>query len=233
MYSYTSKIRYSETNENLQLTYIGLVNYFQDAAIFEAETGSADMNYLKSVHLAWLLGSWQILIKRMPRFNEEVVITTIPYEFKGFLGYRNFSMTTKDGELLAMANSIWTLVDMAIGKPARITEDFKARYVLGERMEMENKPRKIMLEGEGIPKESTLVHKSQIDSNKHMNNAEYVGLAMEQLPTGKTVKEIRVEYKNPAFLQDAITPVVHEGQDMVQVELLGKDSTYAVVEMSF
>mgnify|MGYP000762731808 CR=1 FL=1 len=37
--------------------------------------------------------------------------------FKGFLGMRNFTMETEDGEMLACANSIWSYVNMETGHP--------------------------------------------------------------------------------------------------------------------
>ena len=70
MYSFDTRISYSESDENLELTIPALLNFFQDAAIFEAEAGNITMDYLQERHLAWLLGSWQIVIERRPRLNE-------------------------------------------------------------------------------------------------------------------------------------------------------------------
>ena len=94
MYSYKGRIRFSETDGELKLKINRLIDYFQDAALFEAEDGKMTMDYLQERKLAWLLGAWQVDIVRRPRLGENVEITTIPYQFKGFLGNRNFYMKT-------------------------------------------------------------------------------------------------------------------------------------------
>ena len=45
MYSYNTRISFSESDEKLELKIPALLNFFQDAAIFEAEEGSINMEY--------------------------------------------------------------------------------------------------------------------------------------------------------------------------------------------
>lgn len=234
MYTYSERIRYSETDNHMKLTISGLVNFFQDAAIFEAEAGKIDMKYLGEHHLGWLLGSWQIVMERMPRLSEKVIITTIPYCFKGFLGYRNFIMTTEDGEVLAKASSIWSLVDTKRMRPSKPTEEILAGYTMGDKLDMEYKPRKIALEGEREQETPFYVRKSQIDSVQHVNNAEYVNMALDYLEADRRVREIRVEYKNAAYVHDMIIPYVSRQQDRTQVVLQGQENViYAIIEATY
>lgn len=234
MYSYHTRISYSESDEELKLTIPAMLNFFQDAAIFEAEDGSITMNYLKEKHLAWLLGSWQIVIERRPRLGEAVTVTTNPYEFKGFIGYRNFTLTTEKNEVLVKAASIWTLVDIQAMKPARTTPELLAGYDLSDKLDMEYAPRRIDVQGEGCEKEPFYIRRNQIDSNHHVNNAEYVNMAMEYLGDGKQVKQVRVEYKKPAYLHETVTPVVYEQEHKLQVKLNDRQQqTYAVVEFCY
>ena len=181
MYSYNTRISFSESDEKLELKIPALLNFFQDAAIFEAEEGSINMEYLQERHLAWLLGSWQIVIERRPRLGERVIVSTTPYAFKGFIGYRNFTLTTESSEILAKAASIWTLVDIEKMRPARPSEEILAGYEIGPKLEMEYEPRRIDLAGEGTPREPFFIRQNQIDSNHHVNNEEYVNMAMEYL----------------------------------------------------
>lgn len=233
MYSYETRISFSETDSNLNLSLVGLVNYFQDAAIFEAENGTMNMETLGRKHLAWLLNSWQIVIERMPKLNEKVVVYTSPYSFRGFIGYRNFMMKTCEGEILAKAASVWTLVDIEQVKPVRPTEEILSGYEISEKIDMEYKPRKIKLLGEGEAKEPLSIYKMQIDSNHHVNNAEYVNMAMNFLDTQSQIGELRVEYKTAAYLGEKIYPSVYSAQDCVQVCLNNdKNEPYAVVEFS-
>lgn len=233
MYSFDTRISYSESDENLELTIPALLNFFQDAAIFEAEAGNITMDYLQERHLAWLLGSWQIVIERRPRLNEQVEVVTTPYEFKGFIGYRNFVLKTIEGEILAKAASIWTLVDIQKMKPARPSQEILDGYEISPKLDMEYASRRIDLVGEGVAKEPFFIRKNQIDSNHHVNNAEYVNIAMEYLDVSAHVTQVRVEYKKPAYLHDTLIPVIYEQENKLQVQLTDEQhETFCIVEFS-
>ena len=105
-YSFTSRIRYSEIGEDGNLTLPGLINYFQDCSTFQSEAIGEGVAELKKRGCAWVLSAWQIHVHRYPSLGEAVKITTWASGFKGFLGMRNFTMETEDGEMLACANSI-------------------------------------------------------------------------------------------------------------------------------
>lgn len=233
MYSYQERIRYSEVDETLGLSNVALVNFLQDAAILDAQNNSVSIEELYEEKGAWLLGSWQIVILRRPKLNELVTITTFPYEFKGFLGYRNFTIKDEAGEIIVKAASIWSLINLETLKPQRMSAELAARYELGEKLEMEYKPRKIICEGEGKEEKPVIVKRTQIDSNHHMNNSAYVSVALEYLPMEKDVKEIRVEYRNAAYAGEEMIPVIYEDEGKLQVELKGKAGVYAIVELSY
>lgn len=237
MYEYELKVGYSATDKDLRMTVPAILDCFQDAAIFEAENGAITMAYLGERQLAWLLGSWQIVLLRRPAMNEVVRVTTFPYDFKGFMGYRNFTMTTPDGELLVKAASIWTLIDMRRLVPARPSQELLNGYTLAQKLDMAYAPRKIAVTGAGRAQEAFRVRRYQIDSNRHVNNVEYIRMAMEFLPEREAfnaqIKELRAEYKKAAHLGDCIWPVVYAQDDRIQVQLGDAEgSTYAVVEFT-
>ena len=73
-----------------------------------------------------------------------------------------------------------------------------------------------------------------LDTNQHMNNAQYVHFAVMYLPAEAEIRELRVEYKKQAMLGDHIKPVIyHTADDVVLVSMNGEDGKpYAVVEMT-
>ena len=235
MYGYEIKVGYSVTDTELLMTVPAILDCFQDAAIFEAENGRITMDYLRENRVAWLLGSWQIVLLRRPRINETIRVTTSPYDFRGFMGYRNFTMTTPEGEMLVKAASIWTLIDTQRLCPAKPNEEILNGYELGEKLDMEYAPRKIAVTGEGKAQEPFKVRRYQIDSNRHVNNVEYIRMAMELLPEAEAfnaqIKELRAEYKKAAHFGDTIIPVVYMNGNKLQVQLNDAEGgTYAVVE---
>ena len=150
MYSYEMNAGYSVMDESLRMKVTSILDCFQDAAIFEAENGGRiNTQYLKEKCLVWLLSAWQIVIDRRPALNERITITTSPYDFKGFLGYRNFTIEAADKTVLVKAASIWTLLDTQRLVPAKPTQELLDGYDLSEKLAMDYAPRKIAVCGEG------------------------------------------------------------------------------------
>lgn len=234
MYSLKTKVRYSETNDRFYVTLPSLVRYFQDVSISESMEGTADLERLREQRLAWVLGSWQIVIDRLPKINETITVGTVPYDFKGFIGYRNFWVEDEAGVCIVKAASIWTLIDIDAAKPVRPSAELLAAYPLGEKLEMNYAPRKIAVEGNGEKGDEHIVYKAQIDSNYHLNNSEYISIAGACLPENCSVKEMRAEYKRPAHLKDKITPVIYSQEGKMQVQLNDTQmNPYAIVEFTY
>lgn len=234
MYVFETKVRYSETDDRLILTLPALAKYFQDTCIFEAEDGNINMEYLMGRKLAWVLGSWQIVMNRLPVLNEKIKIYTVPYEFKGFIGYRNFWIEDEAGNCIVKAASIWTLVNIEKVKPFKPDQEILSGYSLGEKLEMEYASRKIMIEGEGERGKEHIVYKAQIDTNHHLNNSEYINLAYEYLPEGEKVSQLRVEYKKAAYLGETMIPVIYRQKQKIQVQINDVEmNPYAIVEFLY
>lgn len=210
MYTFNSRIRYSEVDKNATLTLESLIDYFQDCSTFQTQDGPATMEYLRERGIAWVLSSWQIEVFRYPKLCEHVTIGTIPHELKGYFGIRNFFMDTKDGERLAVANSVWTLFDFEKGLPSRITPEIIEAYPIEQRLDMEYADRKIKIpEGEAIRGEEIVVRSNNLDTNNHVNNGQYIRMAIDSLSQGDvTVSSMRAEYKKQAKLGDVLIPEI-------------------------
>ena len=234
MYSFESRIRYSEVDRSRRLTVEKLIDYFQDCTTFQSEGLGVGLDYMQERHIAWVINYWQISLARRPAMGEQVVIGTIPYEFKAIMGMRNFWMDTAEGERLAVAHSVWTLLDMEEMKLQRIPEELLNKYELSPKLEMKYSPRKIAVPktgGETLEEITVRLH--HLDTNQHMNNAQYVHFAAMYLPADAEVTELRVEYKRQAMLGDHIIPVLYRTADnILLVSMNGTDGQpYAVVEM--
>lgn len=233
MYEFHSRIRYSEVDSSGRLTLEALLNYFQDCSTFHSEDLGVGIEYLEKRHVAWVLSAWQIVVKRYPGLCEQVVIGTAPYEFRSFMGSRNFQMKTAEGELLACANTLWTLMDMESMRPVRPTEEMIQAYVLEERIPMDYAPRKIAIpDGEGGDGQPIEVKKHHLDTNQHVNNGQYVQMAMEYLPEGFEIGQMRAEYKKQALLGDLVCPIIYETDEKLCTVVLNNQESqpYCIVE---
>ena len=210
MYTFDGRIRYSETDPDGYLTIEALIDYFQDCSTFQSEDLGVGIGYLQSHHFGWLVNFWQIDIHRLPKQAEYIVTGTSPYMVKGFMGLRNFMMETRDGERLVNANSVWTLMDMVNMLPAHCTQEILDAYELFPKFDMEYLPRKIRVPAEGgIPQEPVHITEQHLDSNLHVNNGQYVRIALAGEPDEHSIRRLCAEYKRQAHLGDTITPVLY------------------------
>ena len=234
MYTFDGRIRYSEVDRTRRLTVEKTIDYFQDCSTFQSEDLGVGLDYMKERHCAWVINYWQIEFLRRPVLGEKVRIGTMPYEFRSILGMRNFWMETADGEKLAVANSVWSLLDMEKMYPMRIPQELEKTYVISPKLDMKYSPRKIPVpKTGGETMEEITVRFHHLDTNRHMNNAQYVHFAAMYLPADAEVGELRVEYRKQAMLGEQITPVLYRtADDILLVSLNAADQRpYAVVEM--
>lgn len=213
MYTFDSRVRYSETDSKSNLTITGIVNYLQDCSTFQADDLGVGIDYLVSHHLGWLIVYWHINIKRRPRLDEKIRIGTNPYGMKGFTGLRNYCIDTLDGERLVEADSYWVLMDLINYIPVKIPKLFSERIPLSPKFDMEYFSRKILPpEGNGIKADDIAVTTYDLDSNNHVNNSCYVNWGIDALAEKDNtfdpleIKRLRVNYTKQVLLGDTITP---------------------------
>lgn len=233
IYQFDSRIRYSEVDMERKLTFPGIVNYFQDCSSFHSESLGVGIDFLKDRQCAWVLSAWQIVAGRRPFFGEKVTVQTWPYLFKGFLGERNFCMLDENGRRIVWANSVWTYLDLKTGHPARISKEEIEAYVPSEKLDMQYAPRKIPVPKESIVCGNFPVEKKHLDTNQHVNNGQYIQMAMACIPDGFEIGQMRAEYKKAAVLGDRIVLQVHQEKERVTVTLCSEEAVpYAVVEFT-
>lgn len=214
------------------MTLQSLLDYFQDCSTFHSEDIGLGVDYFRQIHQVWLLSAWQICVNRYPKVYEQIVIGTAPYDFRGFIGCRNFEMKTKEGEVLAYANSVWSLMDTEKMVPVKPNEKMLAGYVLEEKYPMAYAPRKIAVPKDGAEEEPFTVKPHHLDTNHHVNNGQYVRMAMDYVQEKFEVRQLRVEYKMQALLGDIIYPVVCGGEGTYVVSLNNEDEKpYCIVEI--
>lgn len=230
-YKINQRVRYSEIDSDKKTDIAQIINYFQDCSTFQSEDIGLGLDALSKKNRAWLLLSWQIIVDRYPSFGEEITIGTWAYDWRSIYGYRNFDITDADGNRIAYANSIWVYTNTETLTPAKADpEDIKA-YGLEERIDMDYAPRKIRPPKEFVELEPFAIMKAHIDTNHHVNNAQYVALAEEYLPEGFVTKQIRVEYKHSAVLSDMIYPRVTALERGYVVQLCDAEGTpYSIIE---
>ena len=231
MYCLEGEVKYSELDADGKMSLPSVLNRLQDCCTFDSEEIGVGLEFLQQEKRAWVLSFWQVVVCRYPELKEYIRTYTWPYDFKGFLGYRNFKTEDAEGKVIAYANSIWTYLDTQTGMPVRVPKEVQKRYRFDPPYEMNCAGRKIPLEKDMQQKEPIRVGRCHIDTNRHVNNGKYVMMAQEYLPEDFKVREIRAEYKKAAMLSDLIYPKVKNLGGRVIVSLENEAAMpYAVVE---
>ena len=119
MYSFKSRVRYSELAADKRLSLVSIINYFQDCCTFEAEDKEVGLQWLNDHHTSWMLTNWQIHILRRPEFCEDIEIITWASGFKFFIGRRSFLIRSISGEPLVYALSDWAYVNVIENRPEK------------------------------------------------------------------------------------------------------------------
>lgn len=231
MYTFKSRIRYSETDASGTLSVTGIVNYLQDCSTFHSEDRGVGVEYLQREHKMWMLTSWKIEIIRQPRLGEFITVGTWPYAFKGIYGFRNFVIWDEQDRELVRADSVWFLCDTETGRPIRVQEADVAAYGKEEpRLDMEPMPRKIVLPTDYEEGNPVVVSTHHLDTNHHVNNAQYIEIAKEAWNHSEPIRDIRVEYKKQAVLGDILIPHIgRQAKEDVVALCSAEGQPYAVV----
>lgn len=231
MYQLKSKVRYSEAITGNKISYHALFNYLQDTSTLHSEELGEYGSDLLEQNMAWILSFWQVCIDELPSLSEDLTVSTWPYETKGLFGLRNFCVDNGEGKRLIKANSIWVMIDPRNGRPIRIPDEVASHYPSEPKLDMDYCERKIAIPENYEEMKEIKVPKYFIDTNNHVNNAKYIMIAEGFLPEGFDVKEVRVEYKKAAVLDDVLVPRVTITEKEVVVVLVDENGKiYATVQ---
>ncbi len=234
MYSFTSRVRYSECDENGRMGLVPMINYLQDCSTFHCEEVGEGIRRLGEQGLGWILAGWRIEIDRLPEYAEDIEISTWCYEMHGLHALRNFQITDASGAPCVRADSQWFLYDLNANKVVRIPESQHCYLDETPRLDMPKLARKIPVEEEGTTTSAVIVSEQHLDTNRHVNNAQYVLMAadaLSELGITAPLSTLTVQYRSMARLADTVVPHVHAGDAAHTVELTDEaGNTYATVK---
>ncbi len=233
MYSLKYKVTTSTCDSEGRLKLYSALQMMQDCSEMWIDSEPGVKEYFAEQNMAQLLASRQVEIIRVPEYKEELTVTTSIYGMKPMFGFRNTYIYDAEGNPCYKTWSMGAFVDKANGKLKRVDDATIASMTLEPQLEMNYGDRHIILPREGgEAQEPYKVLRADIDYNKHMNNANYVRIAMELLPEGFEMKCLRVEYRVAAKLGDVLVPVVYNVEGRFIVALSVGDDVSAIIEFS-
>ena len=206
MYTIHDRVSYSRIDNTRRIGIESIINSMQDCALFHSEDVGRSAAFLATKHRAWLVSAWHVIFVRRPEMGEYFDTHTWAYKFSGIFGQRNFLMETPEHEVLAYADSRWFFFDSEAGKPTRVDDEEKEAYGTEAPYEMDYSVSRKVTVPEGLEKvDEVTVNPSLLDTNNHMNNGQYVRIAVGYLPMGFEAAEFRAEYRNATHYGDTFS----------------------------
>ena len=201
VYTEALRLRSKDVDLYRRLRVSQLFTLLQEASIRHTEQLGMGREKTLDKGILWVTTLQRCEIRRMPEYDEDVLLKSWPGQTMHLLFPRYYSMETAAGEPLLKASAIWCLVDR---ETRRIV--FPERYgvVLPGVTTGEEHALPGALRRETCTQERRFtVPYSYVDLNGHMNNTRYFDLAEDSIPASAAGEQLRLicaEYAGEARL---------------------------------
>ncbi len=191
-----------------KLTNKAMLGFFEDIGGLHSDMVGYGLANIENTNLSWVLLNWKLKVIKRPKYAENVTVKTWSRNPQKFYSYRDFEMYDNDGNILAIASSKWSLIDLNKGL-IKLTDEIIAKY------ESENLS---VFDELDLPKMTPpvifsntylyTVPRCVIDINEHMHNLCYLDVAYETLPydiyKNTHFNNVEIMYKRSARLGDTL-----------------------------
>lgn len=206
VYKETFKIRAHEVDVNKRATIPAVLMLMQEASMVNAAQLNVSVWDLEKNMLSWVLLRKKLTILRLPQLGEEVIISTNPSAFDRAFAGRDYTMSDREGTLLAYASSTWTLLNMITKKMERIPSNLIDLTLPPNPLDPPS--RKIEQINKVDIERTYIISYFDLDWNGHVNNINYIRFMLESLSEERLVhrqlKSIQFQIKSECFLSNEL-----------------------------
>lgn len=219
IFAHTLRVRYYEVDCNGLVKPAAVFNFMQDAAASHVRQLGLSVADLKKKNLTWVISRLHLRLLQYPRGNDKITIHTWPSTRDGLFSCREYNICDEEGRALALATSSWAAVNITTRRPVRLKDNLPDFPLNSERAIEDDFPSLPPL-GRIDHEQCFQVRRSDLDINRHVNNAVYVDWALETVPPSIAERyrlaEIEVGFRGEALHGDTIVsrcgifPVSHD-----------------------
>lgn len=204
-----ARVAFHEVGSERAIGLVALANHLQQAAGEHAERLGLGMERMAAEGLAWVLSRQRLCIRHWPGCRESLAIETWPSLVSGPLFHREFRVLDGAGREIVLATSAWALFDLASRKSVAAPDWIAASLEL-------DPTRAATFEGRTVPglrdatwEQRVLPRWSDLDINRHVNNAQLLGWCLETLPrkwlAAGRLTEIDAQFRSECNLDDSVS----------------------------
>jgi acyl-ACP thioesterase len=186
---------------------VSLLNFLQDAAGDHASLLGWSVLDLMKRNMTWVLSRTHVRVERYPAWGERISVLTWPSGRRGLFATRDFEASDGDGRPVLTATTSWMILDLTRKQPLKV-DDILPDNFLVDRRSLPDAFAALPALDRPDGERTFRVDAGHLDLNKHVNNAVYVGWALEAVPW-ETIRrrrpfDLEVAYRAEAFYDDPI-----------------------------
>lgn len=236
MYTIKRRVAISDVGGDSLCKPISLIEMIGDCEQFQIDDTPYITDYFGGKNIGIFVTSRQIDFEKSVSYGEQVSAVTSVFTNNRISGQRNTFIYNAAGEVVVRSCVMGAFVNLATQAITKIDQDYVDNYPYDEKLEMEYLPRRIKVpsaetaavtEGDPI---KVVAH--YIDYYNHMNNVNYVLVALSAIGKVGCPHRIRVEYKIPAVLGDILVPTIYTVGEVTTVVLSSDHGVSCIVEIS-
>jgi len=197
------ELRYFEMDKRGMISPTTVLTLLEETAAEHCYDIGYSLYNLEKRNIGWVLVSGTIDMVRYPRYKENIVIRTWMSKYTPVRGYRENIIFDDSGTVIGKAQGVWVFYDIARKKPVPIFDEIKSKWGVNREISREVDEGTIkVINDDAEPQLEYDVHKSDVDSNKHVNNIRYYHWLVESLPDDIT-DEYVLKRVNARFYAEA------------------------------
>lgn len=238
MYSKDFYINASDVDEYKCLKPSGIFKLFQDTTVQGVEETPFNTTWLTNNHLMWVITRVNVEIVKLPKYLENVNLSTYPCETMKVIYPRHFFIKDDKGNILVKMSTTWALLDDRTRTFSSIGPDV---LQLGfEKHDYQLPLPKRLKPSLGELVDTRVIRYSDCDLNRHLNNTRYIDYIFDLFDgdffKGHKISNIRIDYLSEILEKEELSLykyVINEEENIYQV--IGKvhDKTCFVSELTF
>ncbi len=202
IFSRNFELRYFEMNKHGIASPTTILTLLEETAADHCYSIGHSLYKLESQNIGWVLISGIITMYRYPKYKETIHIQTWLSKFSLVKGCRENIIIDDTGHVIGKAKGIWAFYDIQNRRPIPIFEDIKMKWGIDPNISIEIDTSLINPIIKGRQEIEFPVYRSDVDSNKHVNNIRYFHWLIESLPD-EILDQYLLETINAKFYSDA------------------------------
>ncbi len=216
------EVRAYEVDPRGGLTAHALCDWLQEVAGRHAHALGWAVHELGERGLTWVLSRLHLRLESRPGWGSTVRLETWPVGIQRAFAVRDFRAVDGAGTGVAAATSGWLLLNLASRRPVRPPAELETLAAASPARALADDFAKLPSAADGEPVARFTARFSDLDVNRHVNNAALLRMVLDGVPDGigdsHSPAELEIEYRAEVLLGDVLearVEAVDQGQGRI------------------